>query len=664
MFIGPRIEPPAEGIPDIRIPFRRLLKASWGEGRFSSMQESLSRWLVEDDVVATGEILDPQIANERYAIGKLKFTKPVDEGIAIARHERERRRMLREFYLREGVPGGFFSGRGLASFSTSVIAGILNPLDFAVNFVPLVGWARYAETLRKAKVAAWRVRLARGLLTTEEALAARMPKFLVPVTRGVLEGGLGGFIGQVPFAFAEWKDERKYGLAEFTQGALISAAFGAAVNIGVHGAARIWRKLHPSTRAAMARTAMEKFLRDEPIRVDHIARLDQKQIREELRMRLREEWIRTHPEEVDKAFKAAQKTIRDMYAKEIVAVAYRTLKKGEVVSGGKLHVDLLGKEEKADVTGGKSAVTGLPLTAPADKAKKIALDPNAALNDPELRHHAADIVETAEYKGLISKEDKLEFTDVQLVKRLYDDDLLIESGFLTDKNEFVSREEVKLSKGYITAEELFESSEAKALRDVEYQALIEKGEPPDKALEQVKAKIEQRRIEKFFEDPDIQKKVLAERERRIDEAFARERAGLEEELKELERENAELEKMAPKEAETDVWSGKRLDKLTEEIERDVKALKEKLKDMGEEVKLMEEEVKVMEGAPEVKKEGALEVKEKAPEAKKKIAPTPKEGKLTESSIYEALKKAAKVSEEGKARLEALRAAARCLGRRL
>jgi hypothetical protein len=152
--------------------------------------------------------LDPESAISKYGVpGRLTFDKPILETIAKELHDHHREAALRDSQIERSnsglVAGGLRMGAELAT-------GLLDPVNVASAFVPVVGPARYAAALAQAGSAAGRAGVRAGVGAAEGAVGSAL---LQP-----LEFGL---------SRSEYSD---YTMAD----ALRNIAFGAALGSGLH----------------------------------------------------------------------------------------------------------------------------------------------------------------------------------------------------------------------------------------------------------------------------------------------------------------------------------------------------------------------------------------------------------------------------------------------
>lgn len=182
-------------------------------------------------------ILDAKRANDEYGIpGELSFGRDIPEPIAEELHRLKRDELQRRDVLNRAT-GGFF--RTVAGFGVSLGASVLDPINVASAFIPVVGPARYGVWASKYG-----------------PTAARLAK-----------GGIEGLTG------AALVEPLVYGVAQQEQAdyhaadSLMNLAFGTAIGGGLHaGLGKIGDLIaarhaqEPMLRAAVAALAEDRLV--------------------------------------------------------------------------------------------------------------------------------------------------------------------------------------------------------------------------------------------------------------------------------------------------------------------------------------------------------------------------------------------------------------------
>jgi hypothetical protein len=196
-------------------------------------------------------ILTPEEANEKYGIqGQLKFDAPTPEPIAQELRALKEREIGRQDVLRRAQ-----AGLG-TSVTAGLVASLMDPLNVASAFLPVIGPARYAAMIGRYGVTGARA------------------------VRGGIEGAVGAaLLEPIVFAGAQY-EQADYDISD----SLANVAFGTALGAGLHlaggavgdrMAAR--RTASPFQRAiddlpladqeALARTAVAQMVEGRPIDV-------------------------------------------------------------------------------------------------------------------------------------------------------------------------------------------------------------------------------------------------------------------------------------------------------------------------------------------------------------------------------------------------------------
>lgn len=207
--------------------------ATLGEGIAASAGEAISdnlalrlgrqirRTAAESDVFAADPMmgypiqpeqpLDPEAANAEFGIkGVLSFDKPVARAVAQDLYEHKREQIERDDVIARSEGG---IGAGAARLTAYVATSLLDPINVAAGFIPVIGPAREAALVARAGSAVARARVRAGI------------------------GGAAGAAGMTalqPLEFALSRQEREdYTMAD----ALRSIALGTVLGGGLHAGA-------------------------------------------------------------------------------------------------------------------------------------------------------------------------------------------------------------------------------------------------------------------------------------------------------------------------------------------------------------------------------------------------------------------------------------------
>lgn len=158
--------------------------------------------------------LAPDDANARFGVewdGKkvLSWSEPVNEATAAELHDLKIAELRRQFTLSR-AQGGFWEGVG--GFAASVAAGLTDPLNVGLSFVPIVGQARYAELLAGASGAIGRAAIRAGVGAIEGAAGAAL---IEPVVYGLSKA-----------------EQADYTLADSFQNVVFGGVLGAGLHAG------------------------------------------------------------------------------------------------------------------------------------------------------------------------------------------------------------------------------------------------------------------------------------------------------------------------------------------------------------------------------------------------------------------------------------------------
>jgi len=225
----------------------RLLRAA-RRGDMPIMDEDMGAFGAPD--MPPEPTMDPEEANRRYGLkGVLSFDKPVTEVIAKDLHDARVAEMKRQDII-ERRGDGVMSGM-IARGATSLAVGLLDPLNLAIGFIPIVGEVRGAALVANAGSTA-------GRIGARAAIGAA--------------NGAGGMALMEPLNFVLDQQERNdWHMSE----ALRNVAFGGLIGGGLHVAmayprAPISRRLEalaPEDRAAVLQAGIAQHLDDAPVNI-------------------------------------------------------------------------------------------------------------------------------------------------------------------------------------------------------------------------------------------------------------------------------------------------------------------------------------------------------------------------------------------------------------
>lgn len=126
----------------------------------------------------TGQELQPEEATKKYGIpGELQFFEPINDYAAQIMQRRKFAEIDREAMLGLGANS---LGRRAAGFGTSLIATILDPINLASMFVPVVGEVKFAQMVTRFGGSLPKARLAAGAVEGLVGSAMVEPFVLLP----------------------------------------------------------------------------------------------------------------------------------------------------------------------------------------------------------------------------------------------------------------------------------------------------------------------------------------------------------------------------------------------------------------------------------------------------------------------------------------------------
>jgi hypothetical protein len=193
-FAFSQVQPETTGnVEQMSVPLNHFVEASFEQGKHDSIFANIwrSAELYQEERDTDYPMLTAEQANKDYSAPGLTWDNPVRENVAHYIQDQHVAQQERNFYLNSDSKS---YARSAAGLSSSMIASMLNPLDAALMFMPVVGSGKAAVGLGKqlmadgARTAATEARFAfaKGLITREALGNAipMMPKFAESVVQG------------------------------------------------------------------------------------------------------------------------------------------------------------------------------------------------------------------------------------------------------------------------------------------------------------------------------------------------------------------------------------------------------------------------------------------------------------------------------------------------
>ena len=184
-----------------------------------------------------------------YYDPELSFPKGVKEDVARIIKERKIEERKRRDIISRAPRGPVAAGTMLA---TSLLTHLLDPLEVAASFVPVVSEARYAI---------W---------------ATRHGKTLARLGKGAIEGLAGAGMIEPMVYSASQQEQADYGMTESLLNIGFGAIFGGGLHTGMGAIGDMLKKARPWTREAALRSAVARFVEGKEPRIVHIINADDK----------------------------------------------------------------------------------------------------------------------------------------------------------------------------------------------------------------------------------------------------------------------------------------------------------------------------------------------------------------------------------------------------
>lgn len=178
-------------------------------------------------------LISKDILNEKYNVEGLNFEEDEKQSVVDLLFERKKNERRRQDIIARG-PQGFFPGT--AKFLTGLGVSVLDPINIASAFVPVVGSARFASIAGKF-----------GINTAR-------------TTKGIVEGAVGATLVEPIVYIAATTEQADYGL----QDSFLNVAFGSILGGGLHVGSGKLKDIRSQIKFRKSvREAKEKFSGEE-----------------------------------------------------------------------------------------------------------------------------------------------------------------------------------------------------------------------------------------------------------------------------------------------------------------------------------------------------------------------------------------------------------------
>ena len=258
--ILPQIEPEQSGqVTKLDVPFSSFMQHSFAAGQADSMFRAVSNTTEDQiDKNSNAKMLTAEEANNKYAVGELKFKQPINESLALSMSEREKTKMDENMFLYSGAT----KGRFLPGMAAGILGATANPLDFGSMFVPFVGESKVLQEGGAVAKA-----LSRGLITAE-AIAKTgipVPKLVGSMAQATMWQGM----AEVPKIYESHIENQP--MPRVGADMLGQAAFAGIL----HGVGEGLKMLGAKTHEVMSKQAVNDFLQDNDISAHQYINMDE-----------------------------------------------------------------------------------------------------------------------------------------------------------------------------------------------------------------------------------------------------------------------------------------------------------------------------------------------------------------------------------------------------
>lgn len=271
-------------------PLNEWLGVKFGSGQAAQLGPRLFNFMGEAG--DTSKKLTPKEANDQFGIeGHLKFDSDVSTDRATTMRQRKEEELKYAAYF-QTASHSWLSGKALLGFGAEMLGANTHPVDLAINFLPFVGSEVKAARMAETGASAFRIALARGLVTEESIamsrlpLVARFPNF----SASTIDATLGNAVLEIPNFYLARRDQTDYTaddlLTNVFAGGLAGGAFGAGIKQLMKLSHIGYEKLTGPTRENMFKEGIGNHLSSDPRNIGDNAMLDSASILSELRQSL------------------------------------------------------------------------------------------------------------------------------------------------------------------------------------------------------------------------------------------------------------------------------------------------------------------------------------------------------------------------------------------
>ena len=345
---------------DMTVPMGDYLSASFEAGWGGTLGKihDFGKYLAEagDD---TSPMLTPEQLNKDYPVAE-KWTAPARESVGMLLASKHEEEVRRSFYLQNDNHSFVAGAMGMG---TSMVASILNPVDLALMFVPVVGPGARLGPVTETEMAAgalgrvgrFREALNTGILTTrgELAYATRFPYLAENVIQNT------GFAvtveGVNQIVAAHYKQDAGNPLLNVGSNIALGATIHGALNI----LGKVWHSLPSSLKEEMMVKAMDDFVKGKDIQVDEHLRTAE--VFAKYQVAAHEDWITGLMSHEDAPLKQEPLNI-DAFQKKIQSIYAEAL--------GKLKAELLPRGKKPVVPGTETVPEQVAFSSVLDEIRQ------------------------------------------------------------------------------------------------------------------------------------------------------------------------------------------------------------------------------------------------------------------------------------------------------
>lgn len=287
MFAFSQIDPETTGyIPAMPIPITDYLSKSAEEAWGGTLGKIYNyRQFLEEEADKDSPLLSPEEANTNYPAEK-PWSEPVHENLAQFMNDRFIKNQQTAFFLQNDTKSIV---RNMAGMGVGMVSSMLNPVDLALLFVPVVGEASVVGPIEEQLL--YKGALGRGAILREKISEGLVTNYRLEQMFGkhadIVESAIqgGAYMTMVEpinqFVGRKLNEEPGNPLLNIAEGTVMAAGMHAVISrLG-----RLFASLSHETKKTAFIKSIDDFVKDKDIDVSSVVKIDNKYIEDQVALK-------------------------------------------------------------------------------------------------------------------------------------------------------------------------------------------------------------------------------------------------------------------------------------------------------------------------------------------------------------------------------------------